>query len=120
MQAIGRINITTDVPYIDETNVVSVLRKAYIQHTINANRIEYLLRYDAGEQPLKRKKTVRTDIDCQCVDNVANEITEFWNSYMFGAPINYVQTANNDDEEISEAVKELNRQLALAGISYLL
>lgn len=117
MQTIGRINITTDVPYIDETNVASVLRKAYIQHTINANRIEYLLRYDAGEQPLTRTKTVRSDIDCQCVDNVANEITEFWNSYMFGTPINYVQTANNDDEEISEAVKELNRQLALAGIS---
>ena len=72
----GRIVLYTDVEEITYKNVIDVLRNAMTDHRVNAARIRYLMEYDEGNQPLKRKKKVRTDIDCHCVDNVANEITE--------------------------------------------
>jgi hypothetical protein len=62
----GRIVLTTDVPEITYENVLDVLRDVFSTHIQNANRIQYLLDYDAGIQPIIRKnpKTYRPDINC--------------------------------------------------------
>ena len=85
----GRIKIKTDVPEITYDNCIDVLRKALSSHYVNAARIQYLLDYEEGEQPLLREKTYRTDIDCQIVDNTANEIVEFKVGFHYGNPITF-------------------------------
>lgn len=104
----GRIVIYTDVKEITSNNIISVLRDAITEHDINANRIQYLLDYDAGIQPLQRVKQTRTDIDCKCVDNVANEVTEFNLGFKWGNPITLVQNGENMDSDITKAITELN------------
>ena len=104
----GRIVIYTDVKEITPNNIISVLRDAITEHDINANRIQYLLDYDAGIQPLQRVKQTRTDIDCKCVDNVANEVTEFNLGFKWGNPITLVQNGENMDSDITRAITELN------------
>ena len=112
----GRTMITTDEVVIDESNILDVLRRSHALHVKNANDIEYLINYEKGDQPLQRKKTYRPDIDCQCSDNVANEVTEFNTGFKWGNAITLVQTGDGSDEEISEAVSELNKQYAMARI----
>ena len=63
MGLLGRQKIYTDVEKIDKNNVVDVLQKAYAKHRQNVLDIQYLIDYERGEQPLKRQKTVRADID---------------------------------------------------------
>ena len=60
MELFGRKRIYTDEVVIDETNILSVLSDALITHMENRNDIAYLLRYEKGYQPLKRKKTEKT------------------------------------------------------------
>ena len=72
----GRIVIYTDVKEVTKENVISVLRSAILEHDQNSARIQFLLDYDAGIQPLQRTKKTRTDIDCRCVDNVANRFVQ--------------------------------------------
>lgn len=103
----GRIILYTDEPEITRENVITVLREAVIEHELNRQRIQYLLDYDAGKQPLQRVKTVRPDVNCECVDNIANEVTEFWCGFAFGSPITLVQRGSVK-ENISEAVTMLN------------
>lgn len=106
----GRIDITTNYKFIDETNVIKVLQKSIGKHRINVADIDFLLDYDAGEQPLNREKKVRPDIDCQCVDNVASEVSLFWIGYQWGNPPMFVQRIEENEEqpEKAEAVKMLN------------
>ena len=65
MQA-GRIVIYTGAKEITSDNIIPILREAILEHDINSNRIQFLLDYDAGIQPIVRKnpKTYRPDIDC--------------------------------------------------------
>lgn len=116
MQPTGRIALYTDEKKISRNNVISVLQHAMAYHNINANRIQYLLDYEAGVQPLQRKKKTRPDIDCQCVDNVANEVTEFNLGFKWGNPITLVQNGSGKGEEIAEAVTELNSFYDMAKI----
>lgn len=107
----GRRMIYTDVPEVTRDNVLKMVQDALPLHLMNKDEIDYLLKYDAGEQPLKRKteKKYRKDIDVQCVDNVANEITEFKLSFQWAAPITFVQRDNSDGKKkITDAVTELN------------
>ena len=106
----GRAVIFTDVLEINSENVGKVVRKAMEQHTLNSNTIEKLIKFEAGEQPIVRTKKYRPDIDCKCVDNVANEITDFKLSYNWGNPITLVmREKDSDDKTISKAVSELNK-----------
>lgn len=107
---IGRIQIYTDEPEITYENVISILRKSIPKHEINAARTRYLLEYDSGNQPLKRKKNNRKDIDIKCVDNVANEITKFNIGYKWGVPITIVQRGEKDSGKAdeTEAISLLN------------
>ena len=106
----GRKILYTDVPEITYENVIEVVRKALPGHEANAARIDYLLRYDAGEQPLPRVKQTKTWIDVQCVDNVANEISKFHIGYKWGVPITIVQRGEKDNgtENETEAISLLN------------
>lgn len=106
----GRAVIFTDVLEVNSENVGEIVSKAMEQHTLNASVIENLIKFEAGEQPILRTKKYRPDIDCKCVDNVANEITDFKLSYNWGNPITLVmREKDSDDKTISKAVSELNK-----------
>lgn len=107
---IGRYEIFTDELNIDESNVISVVKNAMTYHTINSNRIDYLLNFEAGQQPLTRKKEVRPEINIEDVDNLAHYITDFKCGYFWGNPITFVQRGTKDKgvKEESEAIALLN------------
>ena len=91
MRRIGRIKLYTDVPEITYENVIEVLRTAYNDYTPSVAKMENLLEYEAGYQDRIRVKTYRKDIDNHCVDNLANEITEFKTGFIWGNPITLIQ-----------------------------
>ena len=129
---IGRYEIFTDVKKITAENIIEVLQKALATHEKNRAQIEFLLNYDAGVQPIKRTKTYRKDIDCKCVDNVANEITEFNLGFKWAFPITLVQRgeANHksnliskvndfyETQNIREKTQKLGRYVEVCGIGY--
>lgn len=116
MQNAGRIVLYTDVPEITYENVIPVLRNVLPEHNINAARIQFLLDYDAGHQPLQRVKQTRKDIDVQCEDNVAHESTEFQLGFKWASPITLVQNGSSTEEYVPRAIAELNRNYELAKI----
>ena len=79
---IGRAVIYTDERDINNDNIIKVLRETFPAHLGNSARIDYLLNFEAGLQPQLRKKVTRKEIDSKCIDNVANEITEFKTSFV--------------------------------------
>lgn len=99
----GRQQIFTDVDTITYENVLDVLRKAMSIHAANASDSNFLIDFEKGKQPLMRTKTYRSDIDIQCVDNLANEITNFKTSYQWSNPITLVQRGKNDSGKQYEA-----------------
>ena len=102
----GRAVIYTDCPVVSYANVAEIISAAVPLHESNASEIEALFDYEAGNQPLNRKKKNRSDIDCHCVDNVANEITDFKLSFNWGNPITLVMRKNPDKttKDIASAV----------------
>lgn len=96
MDCIGRRVIWTDEREITADNVIQVLQDAWADFAVNRAECDYLLRYEAGEQPLQRVKSYRPDIDIICTDNVANEVTNFWTGYLFGNEITFVQRGKID------------------------
>lgn len=107
----GREEIFTDVPEITQQNIAEIMRKSVAIHDKNVFAIEFLLNYEAGLQPIGRIKKYRSDIDCKCIDNVANEITDFKLSYNWGNQITLVmrEKIDSNSEELSEAVAMLNK-----------
>lgn len=107
---IGRIELLTDVPEVTYENIIPILREVFPLHQSNASRINYLLEFEAGNQPLPRKKQNRKEIDVHCVDNVANEIATFHIGYKWGIPITLVQRGEKDNgrENEIEAISLLN------------
>lgn len=115
---IGRYELLTDEPEITYENIIPILQQVFPLHQSNAMRINFLLNYEAGEQPLKRTKKYRSDIDVKCVDNVANEIATFHIGYKWGIPITIVQRGEKDSGIKNEvdAISLLNEQYELQGI----
>lgn len=111
---LGRQNIYTSEPYITRENILNVLGSAKSVHMQNVTDIRYLLKYEKGDQPLNRVKTVRPDIDICDVDNIANQITEFKLGYDWGYPISLVQRSQNAESN-SDAIALLNDYYDLAG-----
>lgn len=102
----GRTKIKTDVEYVDESNVLTVLESAMDDHISNYGDIEYLYSYFKGQQPvLQRKKEIRPEICNKIVENIANEIVSFKTGYLLGEPIQYV---SRSDTDTSKEVGELN------------
>ena len=132
----GRKEIFTDVMEITKENVISVLRQAMIDFMPNQSDCEFLLNYEAGLQSKTREKTYRKDIDCWCVDNIANEITEFKLGFNWGNPITLVQRGEKDSgtseeataisllnecyeaEQIKKKTQQLARFIEICGIGY--
>lgn len=112
----GRLVLYTDVEEITYDNVIEVLRDVIPDHRINARDMQFLLNYDSGIQPLQREKKTRTDIDTQCVDNVANEVTEFNLGFKWGNTITLVQNGDGKDKQICKAITELNKNYEMAKI----
>lgn len=108
----GRIKIKTDVEAITYDNVIDVLQKAIGKHWINAQKIQELLDFEEGMQPLIREKTYRPDINCEVVDNIANEIVEFKVGFGYGNPITFKK--RNTIEGKIDAVQEFNDQYILS------
>lgn len=133
---IGRKELFTDVSKITYENIIPILRDVFPRHQENANRINFLLEYDAGNQPINRVKKYRSDIDCKCVDNVANEVTKFHVSFKWGNPITFVQRGERDSgkeneplavcllnecyesEEIRKKTQKLSRFVEVGGLGY--
>ncbi len=136
----GRNEIFTDVNKITKENISKVLEDAFSTHLKNVTEIEYLQKYERGDQPvLRRVKDVRPEINYKVVENHAAEITTFKVGYVFGDPITYVQRAtkdvdgeasDKDDKKISilnemmfeegKAAQDqmLGKDLAVTGIGY--
>lgn len=135
----GRHRIYTDVQEITSDNVIQVLQEALPIHEMNRAEIAYLLRYEKGYQPLKRKKKIRPDIDIQVSDNLANQIVEFKLGYHWGNPKSLVQRGDrdlnasdpdidddaitllnqmNEDEQAYRKDQELARYIEICGIGY--
>lgn len=105
----GRNEIFTDVEEVNKENVVEIVRKAMELHEANAAKMDFLLNYEAGKQPIAREKKYRSDINCECVDNVANEITDFKLNFNWGNPITLVMRKKVDEKkDASDAVSLLN------------
>lgn len=107
----GRKVLYTDVPEITYENVIEVVRKVLPEHELNAIDINELIRFEKGEQEKIRPKTYRSDIDNWCVDNIANEATEFWVGFTWSNPITLVQTDELGEArgEVIEGISLLNR-----------
>ena len=115
-QPFGRTVITTDVREITSANVTQVLQDAYNYHMRNREQIKYLIEYERGNQPLKREKKIRDDINIEIVDNLANEIVEFKTGYKWGNPITYKQRASadavdSDMQQDNKGIAEINEML---------
>lgn len=106
----GRRVITSDATEITDSNVVEVLDKAMITHSLNRSEIEYLWNYYRGKQPiLTRTKDIRPEICNKIVENRANEIVSFKVGYLCGEPIQYI--CRNGDEKVSQAISILNEMM---------
>lgn len=93
----GRRVIYTDVDEINDSNVVEVLQKAIDIHNVNSGEIQYLYDYWKGKQEiLKRNKKFRKEICNKIVENRANEIVSFKDSYLIGKPVQYVNRSGDD------------------------
>lgn len=114
----GRKEIFTDVESITSKNIIEVLQKAMLDFTNVSNDCKSLINYEKGVQPITREKTYRSDINCQCIDNVANEITDFKLGFQWANPTTFVQRGekNNSEFNIADAISILNDQYDIAGI----
>lgn len=115
---VGRYELFCDAPEITYENIIPILQEVFPLHQANANRIEYLIRYDGGEQPLQRTKKYRPDINIVTNDNVANEVTEFNVGFKWSQSINLVQRGEKDSgtKDESLAISMLNEQYEIENI----
>ena len=81
----GRIKIYTDVKEITE---------AMLKHEQNRSQIRELINFEKGDQPLKREKTSRKDVDIRSISNLAHQITEFWLGYFWGKHMAFGQKSD--------------------------
>lgn len=96
----GRTVLYTDVMEVDSSNIGDVLKDAIKDHDTNSTDIDYLFKYYKGDQPINtREKTYNTEINNKIVSNIAAEITDFKVGYLLSAPIQYIDSKDNDSEE---------------------
>lgn len=107
---IGRRTLYADVREVTRENVIKVISDVLPDFQANCNDCEKLLQIEAGNMPLKRIKMIRPEIDIQTVDNVANEIATFKESYHFGNVVTLVSRGLKDSgsKNETEAIALLN------------
>ena len=107
----GRCVMYTEESNIDINNIVQELNKAIPYHDINVNAMQYLDRYYRGDQPiLYREKKVRPEINNRIVENHALEIVDSKVADLFGEPIQYV-LSDNEDETKAAGIEMLNKYM---------
>lgn len=113
----GRKILYTDVPVVTMGNISEILREVMPDHELNARDIDFLMSYDAGKQEKFRIKAYRSDIDNWCVDNVANEVSNFWLGYGWGNPITLSmrKRSDNSTKDITDGIFELNKFYDIIG-----
>lgn len=80
-----------------DANVIAMLEQTMLDHLINRDAMEYLKRYEKGDQPIfYRIKEVRENINVKVCANYAKLITDFKVGYEFGSPVTFVQRASDD------------------------
>lgn len=99
-------------------NVVDVLQKALPIHIKNASRMKFLFDFEEGHQPITRVKTYRPEINVQCHDNIAHQVSTFYVGYAWSNPITLIQRGNVDSGISNEpnAIALLNEQYETEGI----
>lgn len=92
-----KIRITKDEKTKVNANfIANNLQTVLMTHGINRQKINILYNYDKGVQEiLKRKKTVRDNINNTVVENRASQIVNFKTGYQFGRGGFYIDTENN-------------------------
>lgn len=86
---------------LNEETIKTILTQAIPIHMQNKKETRDLYRYYLGKQDiLDRKKYTREDIKNVAVENLAYSFVNFKKGYNFGKPIQYVQNADIDSEEI--------------------
>jgi SPP1 family phage portal protein len=103
---LGRIKIFTSEKEITEKNIINILQRCLSEHERNSERIQALIDYEGGLQPLKRKKTVRPEINIVSNDNLANYVKEFKIGYFWGTPVMLVQRGNEEHHNTDTAVDD--------------
>lgn len=134
----GRRQIFTHEEEITSENLIKVLQQAMIDFLPNVNDCTFLINYEKGIQEKIRPKLTRKDIDCWCVDNVANQVTTFKKSFNWSNPITLIQRGEKDSgekneaaaiailneyydaQEIKKKTQELARFVEITGIGYTL
>ena len=102
----GRRVIYSSISEITRENVVDVLQKAMLIHSVNSSEIDYLYRYYKGNQPiLQRVKTIRPEINNKIVENHAYEIVSLKRICFWGT-VQYVR--RGESEGVSEKITQLN------------
>lgn len=116
----GRRVIYSDVKKITAENVVDEVQKAYLVHGANQAAISKLDEIYRGKTDILSKvKEVRENINHKINENRAWQITNFYNGYLFGEPIQYVRRENskqkNADDAIAADINALNGYCFAAG-----
>lgn len=127
----GRRKIFTDYSYVDEHNIVEILRNAYNTHLQNRTEISTLYDIYKGKQEILNKtKDIRPNINHKVCVNHANEIVSFKLGYTLGEPIQYIRRGDIDLDEITtlndymvmadkvSADRELGEWLYICGVGY--
>ena len=119
MDLYGRQVVYTTENEINESNIIDVVRQGALDYLATVSQCNFLLNYEAGVQPLQRVKVVRSDIDINDIDNVANEVTDFKKGFIWGFPITLAQRGIKDSgsEAESKAVTMLNEAYSYTGIN---
>lgn len=107
MLLLGRDRIFTDEKVINRDNIISVLKKAYSKHLKNAAEFQILFDFEKGIQPLVREKKVRSDINIEVHDDIANYIKKFHVGYFWSNPIMLVQRGNKETHETNSEVDSM-------------
>lgn len=96
----------------DFPKVANMINGVIDKHFLNKIKIDYLINYRLGEQPiLSKEKVVRPEINNIVVVNHAQRITREIVGYFLGTPIQYIQ----NDLSKKDDIDELNRMLSYEG-----
>ena len=99
----GRRQIFSNYLEVTEENIEQILSEAFAEHLMNVSEINFLKRYERGEQPiLNRVKEVRPEINNKVVENNAHVAIQFIIGFQFGQPIAYVQRSKKDADSQSD------------------
>lgn len=108
----GRRRILSSPVVIDASNVAGVIEKALVVHGANAADEAYLHGYFLGDQPvLRRKKSVRPEINNAMVENRAYQLCKDRADSLAGEPITYSAHGTDGDsgsDSVSDRVQRLN------------